>query len=119
MPVNVAALAGAGLGTLQQSKLEKAASGQKVYTAPRTFFGKVIGGVTGRTAAAKVSAESKTNIPNTQVMNSLSPARTTPVTGGITFGGEAAKKTYLPFAIVAGVVAIFFFMRKKGRGRRR
>jgi hypothetical protein len=42
-----------------------------------------------------------------------------PVTGGISFGGEAGRKTYLPFAIVAAVIAVFYFMRKKGRGRRR
>jgi hypothetical protein len=53
-------------------------------------------------------------------MNSLQPsAKSTPVSGGFSFGGEASKKTYLPFAIVAAIVAAFYFMRKKGRGRRR
>jgi hypothetical protein len=42
-----------------------------------------------------------------------------PVTGGISFGGEAQKRTYLPFAIIAAIVAAFYLMRKKGGRRRR
>jgi hypothetical protein len=42
-----------------------------------------------------------------------------PISGGLSFGGEAQRKTFLPFAIIAGVVAIFFFMRRKGGRRRR
>ncbi|MEY4861029.1 MAG: hypothetical protein RL059_728, partial [Bacteroidota bacterium] len=42
-----------------------------------------------------------------------------PVTGGISFGGEATKRTYLPFYLAAVVALIFFFMRKKGGRRRR
>lgn len=120
MAVQLAPLVGAGLGALQQSKIDKALSGEKTYTKPKTIFGKLIGGISGRTAAAEASAMTKTEPISEKVSNAMAPSsKQTPVTGGISFGGEAAKKTYLPFAIVAGVVAIFFFMRKKGRGRRR
>jgi hypothetical protein len=120
MAVQLAPLVGAGLGALQQSKIDKALSGEKTYTKPKTIFGKLIGGISGRTAAAEASAMTKTEPISEKVQNAMAPSsKQTPVTGGISFGGEAAKKTYLPFAIVAGVVAIFFFMRKKGRGRRR
>jgi len=92
----------------------------KTYTKPKTIFGKLIGGVSGRSAAAEVSAETKSAPLSSQVMNSLQPsAKSTPITGGISFGGEATKRSYLPFAIVAAVVAAFYFMRRKGGRRRR
>ena len=120
MPIQIAPLVGAGLGALQQSKIEKALAGEKTYTKPKTIFGKLIGGVSGRTAAAEASASTKTAPLSESVMNSLKPsAKSTPVTGGISFGGEATRKTYLPFYLAAAVVAIFFFMRKKGGRRRR
>jgi hypothetical protein len=122
MPIQLAPLLGAGLGALQQGKIDKALSGEKVYTKPKTIFGKLIGGVSGRTAAAEASAGSKAAPLSDSVMNSLQPSSKTsgtPISGGISFGGEAAKKTYLPFAIVAAVVAAFYFMRKKGGRRRR
>ena len=120
MPVQLAPLVGAGLGALQQSKIEKALAGEKTYTKPKTLFGKLIGGVSGRTAAAEASGQSKSAPLNEKVMNSLQPsAKSTPITGGISFGGEAARKTYLPFAIVAAVIAAFYFMRRKGGRRRR
>jgi hypothetical protein len=56
----IAPLVGAGLGALQQSKIEKALAGEKVYTKPKTIFGKLIGGVSGRSAAAEASASVKT-----------------------------------------------------------
>jgi len=119
MAIPIAAI-GAGLGALQQSKIDKALAGEKTYTKPKTIFGKLIGGVSGRTAAAEATASTKTAPLSSSVMNSLQPsAKSTPVSGGISFGGEAAKKTYLPFAIVAAVVAAFYFMRKKGGRRRR
>lgn len=127
MPVPFAAI-GAGLGALQQSKIDRALSGDKVYTKPKTIFGKLIGGVSGRSAAAEATASVKTAPLSESVMNSLQPRssnldpnirQTFPVTGGVSFGGEATRKTYLPFVIVAAIVAAFYFMRKKGRGRRR
>jgi hypothetical protein len=126
MPVAIGPLLGAGLGALQQSKIDKALAGQKTYTKPKTIFGKLIGGVSGRTAAAEASLSKSAPIDE-RTYNSLGPntapenmnANRVPVTGGFSFGGEAGKKTYLPFAIVAAVVAVFYFMRKKGRGRRR
>jgi len=122
MPIQLAPLLGAGLGALQQGKIDKALAGEKVYTKPKTIFGKLIGGVSGRTAAAEASAGSKSAPLSASVMNSLQPSaksQGTPVSGGISFGGEASKKTYLPFAIVAAVIAAFYFMRGKGGRRRR
>jgi len=126
MPVAIGPLLGAGLGALQQGKIDKALAGQKTYTKPKTIFGKLIGGVSGRTAAAEASLSKSAPIDE-RTYNSLGPntapenmnANRVPVTGGFSFGGEAGKKTYLPFAIVAAVVAVFYFMRKKGKGRRR
>jgi hypothetical protein len=120
MAIQLAPLLGAGLGALQQSKIEKALAGEKTYTKPKTIFGKLIGGVSGRSAAAEATAQTKAAPLNESVMNSLQPsAKSTPITGGFSFGGEATKRTYLPFYLGAVVLGIFFFMRKKGRGRRR
>lgn len=121
MAIQLAPLVGAGLGALQQSKIDKALAGEKTYTKPKTIFGKLIGGVSGRSAAAEASAQTKTAPLSDSVMNSLQPSQrqSTPISGGISFGGEAAKKTYLPFAIVAAVIAAFYFLRKKGGRRRR
>ena len=120
MAIQIAPLVGAGLGALQQSKLEKAIAGEKTYTKPKTIFGKLIGGVSGRTAAAEASAGIKTAPLSEKVMNSLQPsAKSTPITGGFSFGGEATKRTYLPFYLGAVVLGIFFFMRRKGGRRRR
>ena len=128
MPVAIGPLIGAGLGALQQGKIDRALSGDKVYTKPKTIFGKLIGGVSGRTAAAEASASVKTAPISDKVFNALQPVSSNldpsmrqsfPVTGGLSFGGEATKKTYLPFYIVGAIVAIFFFMRRKGGRRRR
>jgi len=51
MAIALGPLLGAGLGALQQGKIDKALSGDKVYTKPKTIFGKLIGGISGRTAA--------------------------------------------------------------------
>lgn len=127
MPIALGPLIGAGLGSLQQSKIDKALAGEKTYTKPKTIFGKLIGGVSGRTAASQASASVKTAPISDSVANALQPQSSNldpsmrqsyPVTGGISFGGEAVKKTYLPFYLAAVVAVIFFFMRKKG-GRRR
>ena len=120
MPIQLAPLVGAGLGALQQSKIDKALAGEKTYTKPKTIFGKLIGGVSGRSAAAEASAQTKTAPLSESVMNSLQPSqRSTPITGGFSFGGEATKRTYLPFYLGAVVLGIFFFMRRKGGRRRR
>ena len=128
MPVAFAPLIGAGLGALQQSKIDRALSGDKVYTKPKTIFGKLIGGVSGRSAAYEASASVKTAPISESVFNSLQPQSSNldpsmrqsfPVTGGVSFGGEATKKTYLPFAIVAAIIAAFYFMRRKGGRKRR
>lgn len=128
MPIQLAPLVGAGLGALQQSKIDKALAGEKTYTKPKTIFGKLIGGVSGRSAAAEASASVKTAPINEKVMNALQPTSSNldpslrqsfPVTGGVQFGTQAKSRPWLPYAIVAGIVGIFYFMRgKKGRRRR-
>ena len=119
MAIPIAAI-GAGLGALQQSKIDKALAGEKTYTKPKTIFGKLIGGISGRTAAAEATVQTKSAPLSDSVMNSLQPsAKSTPITGGFSFGGEATKRTYLPFYLGAVVLGIFFFMRKKGGRRRR
>jgi hypothetical protein len=123
MAIQLAPILGAGIGALQQNKIDKALAGEKTYTKPKTIFGKLIGGISGRSAAAEASQTyqgDKSEPISEKVQNAMAPnQRTTPITGGFSFGGEAAKKTYLPFAIVAAVVAAFYFMRKKGGRRRR
>ena len=128
MPIALGPLLGAGLGSLQQSKIDKALAGEKTYTKPKTIFGKLIGGISGRTAASQASASVKTAPISDSVANALQPQefnldpsmrQSIPVTGGISFGGEAVKRSYLPFYLAAVVAVIFFFMRKKGGRRRR
>ena len=128
MPVNLLPVLGAGLGALQQSKLQKASEGTKTYTRPKTIFGKLIGGISGRTAANQLQTEMKETTLTTSAINSLQPQsfntdpnlRTSfPVTGDVQFGTQAKSRPWLPYAVVAALVAIFYFMRgKKGRRRR-
>ena len=126
-PVTASLIAGS-ITKFRQDKVDKATAGIKTYTKPKTIFGKLIGGISGRTAAAQATASTKTAPLSESVMNSLQPSENTldpnmrqnvPVTGGFSFGGEASKKTYLPFAIVGAVIAVFYFMRRKGGRRRR
>jgi hypothetical protein len=130
MAIQLAPLVGAGLGALQQSKVNKALEGTKTFTKPKTLFGKLIGGVSGRTAAFEAQEMSKSTPIDSKVLNSFAGAaapsqqmakQSTPITGGFSFGGEAKQRTYLPFAIIAGVVAVFYFLfgKKKRGGRRR
>lgn len=130
MAIQLAPFVGAGLGALQQSKVNKALEGTKTFTRPKTLFGKLIGGVSGRTAAFEAQQMSKGAPIDSNVLNSFAGAaapsqqmskQSTPITGGISFGGEAKQRTYLPFAIIAGVVAVFYFLfgKKKRGGRRR
>jgi hypothetical protein len=128
MAIPVAAI-GAGLGALQQSKIDRALAGDKVYTKPKTIFGKLIGGISGRTAAAEATASVKTAPLSSGVLNALQPKefnldpnmrQNFPLTGGVQFGTQAKSRPWLPYAIVAAIVAVFYFMRgkKRGRGRR-
>lgn len=123
MAIQIAPLVGAGLGALQQSKIQKAQEGTKTFTKPKTIFGKLIGGVSGRTAAAEAQQEmQKTEPISSKVMSALAPSQarqSTPITGGISFGAEAKARPFLPYILVAGVVAIFYFMRRRGGRRRR
>lgn len=128
MAIQLAPLVGAGLGALQQSKIDKALAGQKTYTRPKTIFGKLIGGISGRTAAAESTQQFKTSPISESVLNSLQPSsnlldpnmrQSFPFTGGVQFGTQAKSKPWLPYAIVGAIVAIFYFMRGKKGGRRR
>lgn len=131
MAIQLAPLVGAGLGALTQSKVDKALAGEKVYTKPKTIFGKLIGGISGRTAAAEASASVKTAPISDTVVNALQPQsmnldpnmrQTFPVTGGVSFGGQATQKTWLPFAIIGGIIAVFYFLfggKRRRRGGRR
>lgn len=129
MAIQLAPLVGAGLGALQQSKVNKALEGTKTYTKPKTIFGKLIGGVSGRSAAYEAQELNKGAVLESKVLNSFAGAaapstqmarHSTPITGGFSFGAEARQKTYLPLAIIAGVVAVFYFLfGKKRRGGRR
>jgi hypothetical protein len=121
MAIQLAPLVGAGLGAFQQGKIDKALAGEKTYTKPKTIFGKLIGGISGRTAAAEATTMYKSDPVSDKVLNSLAPsqAKQTPITGGFSFGGEATKRTYLPFYLGAVVLGIFFFMRNRRGGRRR
>jgi len=122
MAIQIAPLVGAGLGALQQSKLQKAQEGTKTFTKPKTIFGKLIGGVSGRTAAAEAQQAMKSEPVSSKVMNALAPSQarqSTPITGGFSFGQEAKTRPYLPYIIVAGIVGIFYFMRRRGGRRRR
>jgi len=128
MAIQLAPLVGAGLGALQQSKIDKALAGEKTYTKPKTIFGKLIGGISGRSAAAEASAQTKTSPLSENVINSLQPRNSNldpsmrqsfPLTGGVQFGTQAKSRPWLPYAIVGAIVAIFYFMRGKKGGRRR
>jgi hypothetical protein len=122
MAVAQGALLGAGLQAFQQQKIDKALAGEKTFTKPKTLFGKLIGGVSGRTAAAEATDMYKSAPLSEKVMNSLAPSQTrqtTPITGGFSFGQEAKTRPYLPYIIVAGIVGIFYLMRRKGGRRRR
>lgn len=128
MAIQLAPLLGAGLGALQQSKIEKAIAGEKTYTRPKTIFGKLIGGISGRTAAYEASVQTKNAPLSENVLNSLQPAsnkldpnmrQSFPLTGGVQFGTQAKSRPWLPYAIVGAIVAIFYFMKGKKGGRRR
>lgn len=103
----------AGVKALQGQKIAQAQTGQKTFSAPKTGIGKLIGSVSGRTQAFQIQESmKKESIANAEVQRA-----STPITGGISFGGEATKRTWLPFAVIAGLVLIFF-NRKKSRRRR-
>lgn len=122
MAIQIAPLVGAGLGALQQSKIQKATEGTKTYTKPKTIFGKLIGGISGRTAAAEATEMYKSEPVSQKVMSALAPSQAkqgTPVTGGFSFGQEAKSRPWLPYAVVAAIVAIFYVLRRKGGRRRR
>jgi hypothetical protein len=108
----------AGAKALQDSKINAVVSGTKTVTKPKTIFGKLIGSVTGRSQAYAVQEELKnTSSTDMYQSNSLLQSSRTPVTGGISFGGQATQKTWLPFAIVGAIIAFFYFNRNKKKRR--
>lgn len=116
-----AAAVGNALIKVRQSKIDRGASGEQTFTRPKTIFGKLIGGISGRSDAFTAQEQNKMSPLTSNVVNSLQPneRQRVPVTGGISFGGEAIKRSYLPFYLGAIVLGIFFFMRRKGGRRRR
>lgn len=109
---------GAVLQSVKALKVAQAQQGTKTFTKPKTIFGKLVGGISGRTAGYTEQEKIKQENQGMPSMNQARRATDVPVSGGFQFGGEAAKKTYLPFVAVIAVVLIFVFGRKKRRGRR-
>jgi len=96
---------------LQTSKIQQAQSG-KTFTPPKTALGKIIGSISGRTQGALISQNmQKESTTNSALRSSV------PVSGALQFGGEARKKAWLPFAIVA-VVALYFITGRRRKKRR-
>jgi hypothetical protein len=122
MPIPLMTIASVATGAFAKAKqrnLERANLGNSNFSKPKTVLGKLLGRTTGRTEAYNAQEKMKTNPLSSQVQSSLQ-ARETPITGGFSFGGEATKKTYLPFVIVGGVVGIVYFIfGKKNKSRRR
>jgi hypothetical protein len=109
MPIPIQAI-GAVQGALMAQKLKQAQEGTKTFTPPKTALGKIIGTVTGRNQAAKVQQDMrKESLSNLAVQTGV------PITGGVSFGGQATRNTWLPFAIVLAVVFYFFTGRKRRR----
>lgn len=120
MAVQLAPLVGAGVGALQQTKINQALEGSKTFTKPKTVVGKLFGKVSGRTEAFNVQEQVKqSKIDERTMLSTQQQRQSVPVTGGISFGGQATQRTWLPFAVVGAIVAIFYAMRGKGRRRRR
>jgi hypothetical protein len=110
MPIPIAAI-GAVQGALISQKIKQAQDGSKTFTPPKTGLGRLIGTVTGRTQATQIQETMKKEaLSNSAVQSGL------PITGGLSFGGQATRNTWLPFAIVAAV-ALYFFTGKKRRRR--
>jgi len=119
--LETAAFIGGGLDLLKQKKLQKAASGSKSFTMPKTAVGKLLGGLSGRTEAAQITTQMKeSNLsPKAEANLMQQGTRQTPITGGFYFGQEAKSKPWLPYAVVAAIVAIFYVLRRRGGRRRR
>lgn len=111
MPINIGAIAGIS-SALTSQKISMAQDGSKTFTKPKTLAGKLLGNITGRTAGY----ETQLNMNKEAVSNSAIQSGF-PVSGGLNFGGQATKNTWLPFAIVAAV-AVYFFSKNKKRRRR-
>jgi hypothetical protein len=96
---------------LQAQKVSAAQTG-KEFTPPKTALGKLIGNISGRAQAALISSNmQKESTTNSALRSSV------PVSGALQFGGEARKKAWLPFAIVA-VVALYFITGRRRKKRR-
>lgn len=118
MAVPFLGLATAGISALQANKQNQVAQGTKTFTKPRTAFGKLFGNISGRSQAFEAQEMNKQNLVNPNIFQSMQ-RQTTPISGGFEFGGQARRGNYLPFAVLAAIVAIFYSMRNKKGGRRR
>lgn len=124
MPIPILAAVGAISQGLTAANTSAAESG-KVYTAPKTVAGKLLGRITGRTQAAEISDSMKAATSQAPVGGAVAKnlaGQGFPIGGAITFG-SGSDQTTLPFnvlALIAGTfVAIFYFFSKNKRGKRR
>jgi hypothetical protein len=116
MPISAIAIGSAlqaGKQAITNVKLAQVASGTKTFTEPKTAIGKLIAKVTGRSEALIAQNMNKEAISNLAVQRAG-----VPVTGALQFGEQAKGRSYLPFALLAGVVLFFFSPIFKKRRRR-
>lgn len=112
MAIDPVSIAASVRTALVANKQRQVSEGLKNFTPPKTALGKLIGTVTGRSQAVQLQETmKKESVSNTAVQRGL------PVSGGLQFGGQATRNTWLPFAVVAAV-ALFFFSPFKKRRRR-
>ena len=115
MGLALSAFAGA-LSTVQKglvaNKIANVQAGTKTVNPPKTQVGKLLGKLTGRTQASEIQEEmNKQSLTNQAVQSGF------PISGGVNFGGQATRNTWLPFAIVAVLGLLFFSPFKKRRRR--
>lgn len=116
MPISAIAIGSAlqaGKQALTNVKLAQVASGTKTFTEPKTGAGRLIAKATGRAEALIAQNMKKEATSNLSVQRAGIP-----VTGAVQFGEQAKGRSYLPFALLAGVVLFFFSPIFKKRRRR-
>lgn len=79
---------------------------------PKTVFGRFLGNITGRTA------KTSTSTPAAPISSIPLQGASTGLSGSIQFG-QNQRLNLLPFGIVAGIVAIIYFLTSRKRSRRR
>lgn len=116
MPISAIAIGSAlqaGKQALTNIKLAQVQAGTKTFSEPKTGAGRLIAKATGRAEALIAQQMNKESISNLSVQRAG-----VPVTGAVSFGEQAKGRSYLPFAVLAGVVLFFFSPLFKKRRRR-